>query len=145
MKINEYINQVELMYVSDRAHETHKIQNSKDVYELFKELEHSPQEKFVVAPVDTRNNVLNYSILFIGSSTESLVSPRHVAQVVLGSNASHFLMVHNHPSGDCYPSQPDTKITKRIRDAMKLLGIHLMDHIIVGKDCYYSFADEGTL
>lgn len=81
-----------------------------------------------------------------GSSTQSMVDIRRVAQAALLVNANAVALCHNHPSGNLKPSMDDRNITKKADDALRCLGIKLIDHIILSPDGdYYSFADEGLL
>lgn len=72
----------------------------------------------------------------------SIVHPREVFQVALLNNAASIICFHNHPSGDVRPSREDIKITKRLSEAGRILGIELFDHIIIG-DGYYSLKERG--
>jgi DNA repair protein RadC len=80
-----------------------------------------------------------------GSLTASVVHPREVFNPAIRDSAAAVIFVHNHPSGDPQPSQEDRVLTTRLADAGKLLGIQVLDHIIVGRNTYMSFADEGLL
>ena len=80
-----------------------------------------------------------------GTLTACLVHPREVFGTAVHLRAAGIIAVHNHPSGDPTPSMEDNKITTRLKEAGKILGIKLLDHIIVGQEDYYSFADDGLL
>ena len=75
----------------------------------------------------------------------SLVTPRELFIEALQKNAVSIIILHNHPSGDPSPSREDMLTTKRILDAGALIGIELLDHIIIGNNCYISFREEGML
>ena len=75
----------------------------------------------------------------------SIISPREIFIEALEKNAVAIVLVHNHPSGDPTPSENDFRFTKRIQEAGKLIGIELLDHIIIGNNCYTSFAEEKLL
>ena len=70
---------------------------------------------------------------------------RRVAEIALSYKAAACIAAHNHPDGEAYPSQEDREVTVQLREALSLLGIPLLDHIIVGTDGYFSFADAGFL
>ena len=91
--------------------------------------------------------VIGINTVSIGSLTASVVHPREVMKPAILSNAAALLCCHNHPSGAPQPSQEDRTLTKRLVDAGQLLGIHVIDHLILGdgSETYYSFADEGLL
>ncbi len=80
-----------------------------------------------------------------GSLNASIVHPREVFKSVLLSSAAVLLLIHNHPSGDPTPSREDIGLTARLREVSELLGIRLLDHVIIGTDRHYSFADHGLL
>ena len=85
-------------------------------------------------------------ICSIGTLTASIVHPREVFKVACVGNASGIIVLHNHPSGDPLPSDEDKRITGRLEEAGRVLGIPLLDHIIIGReDGYHSFADAGAL
>ena len=74
------------------------------------------------------------------------VDPREVFNAAIRTNAHSLIMAHQHPSGDPSPSQPDISTTQRVKDAGKILGIEVIDHVIIGKEGrYYSFFDGGLL
>ena len=124
-----------------------KIRNAKDVYEnyhsfYFKET----QEKFMVLFLNTKNEVICNKILFVGTNNQSLVHPRDIFKEAILNNASKILCIHNHPSGNSYPSKEDEKVTMRLKESGELLGIPLLDHVILGDVSYYSFKEnEGVL
>ena len=81
----------------------------------------------------------------VGGINQTVVDVRLVVRVLVETGATQFVAVHNHPSGNKQPSGNDKQITERLRKAAELLDIHLMDHIIIAGDTYYSFSDEGLL
>lgn len=94
------------------------------------------------------NNMKALGLICVGSgsSTQSMVDIRRVAQAALLVNATAVALCHNHPSGNTKPSMPDRSITKDTADALRCLGIRLIDHLILSPEGdYYSFADEGEL
>ena len=107
-----------------------------------KELKHSDREKFIVIHLNIKNNILSYEIVSIGSLTTSVVHPREVFKGALLANAASVIFLHNHPSGDPEPSEDDKDITKRLKQAGKILGINVLDHIIIGGDTWYSFLNH---
>jgi DNA repair protein RadC len=81
----------------------------------------------------------------IGSLNQSIVHPREVFKTALLSNAAAILLLHNHPSGDPAPSQEDLAITRRLIECGDILGIRVLDHIIIGEDCFKSFSEDGLM
>jgi DNA repair protein RadC len=108
------------------------------------------REQFIVLCVDSKNRPIGVNIVSIGSLAATIVHPREVFKAAILLNASGIFLAHNHPSGECNPSQEDKELTARLKLGADLLGIRLIDHIILGEDAggglnYYSFADEGQL
>jgi DNA repair protein RadC len=103
------------------------------------------REQFQVILLDRKNRVMRDVMVSQGSLTASVVHPREVFNPAIRDSAAAVIFVHNHPSGDPQPSQEDRTLTVRLVEAGKLLGIQVLDHIIVGRHTYMSFADEGLL
>lgn len=101
------------------------------------------REQFVVCGLDAKLSAIGINVVSIGSLTLSIVHPREVFKALILMNASACLCAHNHPSGEVTPSQEDRVLTTRLRAAGELLGITLLDHLILGTDRVYSFADQG--
>lgn len=103
------------------------------------------RESVWVACLDSKARVCCVSQVSMGTINASLVHPREVYKVALLANAASIILAHNHPSGDPAPSLDDMIITDRLEKSGEALGIKFNDHIILGEDSYYSFADEGKL
>jgi DNA repair protein RadC len=108
-------------------------------------LEHRQQEVFAVVFLNRANKVMHIEIVSEGGMTGTVADPRVILKKALEQNATALVLCHNHPSGNTRPSRADEAITQKIKQAASLLDITIMDHIIVGKDGYFSFADEGML
>ena len=80
-----------------------------------------------------------------GTVNVSVVSPREIFIEAVKHHAVSLVMIHNHPSGDPAPSREDINLTKRVKEAGELLGIRLLDHIIIGDNCYISLKERGIL
>ena len=91
--------------------------------------------------LDTKNNIITDVMVSEGSLNASIVHPREVFLEAIKRSANSIILVHNHPSGDPTPSHEDHKITKRIQESGRLLGIELIDHIIIGDGKYCSFKE----
>lgn len=105
-------------------------------------LEH---ELFAVLLLDNRHRVIEYSELFRGTIDGASVHPREVVKEVLKHNASAVIFAHNHPSGVAEPSQADLHITKKLRDALQLIDVRVLDHIIIGDCDATSFIERGLI
>jgi len=84
-------------------------------------------------------------VLFRGTIDGASVHPREVVRTVLEANAAAVILYHNHPSGICEPSRADELITRRLREALQLIDVRILDHLIVGDTTEYSFAETGLL
>lgn len=114
---------------------------------MSQELKSYDREVFCILNLTTDSKVINMNIVSMGTINASLVSAREVFKSSILSNAAFIIAVHNHPSGNLYPSQNDMLITNKLMQAGELLGIELLDHIIVGggKGEYYSFHTHNLL
>ncbi|RKX69411.1 hypothetical protein DRP53_08275 [candidate division WOR-3 bacterium] len=103
------------------------------------------QEQFKVITLDTRMRAIREYTISKGLLDASLVHPREVFVPAIREHSAAILVVHNHPSGNCRPSPEDISITRRLVSAGEIIGIEIVDHVIVTKDSYYSFKEEGLL
>ena len=108
----------------------------------FAELQH---EVFCVIYLDSRHRVIECQDLFRGTIDGASVHPREVVKEALRRNASACVLAHNHPSGVADPSPADELITRRLRDALQLVDIRVLDHLVVAGGAVMSFADRGLL
>lgn len=104
-----------------------------------------PNEIFAALFLDSRHQVIKYEALFQGTIDGTAVYPRVVVQRALALNAGAIVMAHQHPSGITEPSSADHRITERLKDALALVDIRLLDHFIIGQGEPYSFAERGLL
>ena len=103
------------------------------------------KEHFKLILLNSRNRVIGISTISIGTLTTSLVHPREVFKEAIMHSAASVVLAHNHPSGDPDPSEDDLKITKKLVESGKILGIEVIDHIIIGKIDHYSFREKGLI
>lgn len=121
-----------------------KVYSSDSIYEYYKDkLNDKKQEHFYCVYLDTKNHIIKDKLLFIGTINESLIHPREIFKEAYLLGASSVICVHNHPSGNANPSNNDILMTKQLQEVGKILGIKVLDHIIIGKDVYFSFNDNG--
>jgi DNA repair protein RadC len=104
-----------------------------------------PHEAFACVFLDTRHRIICFEILFRGTLDGAPIYPREVLKRALHHNAAAVIAGHNHPSGDCEPSQADRTITRRLQKSLALVDIRLLDHLIVGRGCSRSLATLGWL
>lgn len=101
-------------------------------------------EVFCCLFLDNRNRVIEFKRLFFGTIDGASVYPRDVVREALNQNAAAVIFAHNHPSGVAEPSQADENITRRLKDALALIDVRVLDHIVVGDECV-SFAERGLI
>lgn len=131
---------------STNGREKAKITSSKDAYDLlFHQLSHLEVEEFWVLFLNKSNAVLEKKRFSIGGVSSTVVDVKVIVKQALENLASGVILAHNHPSGEVKPSNQDISITKKIKEGLGFLEINLLDHIIIGDNKYYSFADEGMV
>lgn len=108
-------------------------------------MQHLDHELFCCLYLDNRHRVLRFDELFRGTIDGTSVYPREVVKEALAVNAAAVILAHNHPSGVAEPSQADERITKRLKSALDLVDIRLLDHLIVGEGAATSLASRGLL
>jgi DNA repair protein RadC len=134
-----------------RAHETplpigRSLRGSSAVFQAYHaRLRHLQKERFHAVHLDSRNRMLREEPLSEGTLTASLVHPREVFGAALREATASIVLVHNHPSGDPEPSPEDLEVTKRLCAVGELVGIHVVDHVVIGDSGYVSFADRGWI
>lgn len=106
-------------------------------------LERLENEIFAVVFMDHKNRVIEYRELFFGTIAGASVYPREVVKAAMKVNASAAILVHNHPSGDSEPSQADRHLTKRLKEALELVDVRVLDHLVVGQNEITSLAEMG--
>lgn len=109
------------------------------------DMRHQKQEELKLLMLNTKSKLVGESNISKGTVNESMISPRELFIEALEKNAVSIILLHNHPSGDPTPSKSDILATKRVKEAGELIGIQLLDHIIIGNNCYVSFAEEKLL
>ncbi|KGD79675.1 MULTISPECIES: RadC family protein [Tatumella] len=112
---------------------------------LSSQLAHQEREIFVVIFLDNQHRVLSVQKMFSGSLSSVEVHPREIAREALKFNAAALILAHNHPSGHAEPSLADKEVTGQIQNVCMLLNIRLLDHLVIGKGQYVSFAERGWL
>ena len=117
-----------------------KLNNSKVIYEYFKDLViDEEQENFYAIYLDTKSYLITYKLLFRGTINSSCVHPREIFKYAFLNSAYSIIVFHNHPSGDTSPSIEDKEVTESLFKIGKLMAIPVLDHIIFGSNSYFSF------
>ena len=126
--------------------ERNAINNSKEAYESFLPLIDDPsKENFMVAYLNQGNKIIKMERISIGGITSTLADPKVIFKKALLKEATAIMLCHNHPSGVTKPSAEDKQLTKKIIAAGKIFDINVLDHLIIGENSYFSFAEEGLM
>lgn len=137
-----YLNRVRVQLVSEKLPE-YKIADTIDAKKLAsKYLRKYDRECFITLLLGGTNKVMAINEVSVGTLTNTLVHPREVFKAAILANASGIILAHNHPSGDVEPSDDDICLTERLREAGKIIGIEILDHLIVGEQDSYSFREN---
>ncbi len=121
------------------------IRSAEDVVAQAVYMRDKRREHLMAIYLNARNEMIYKKPMFIGTLNASIVHPREIFALALEKNAASVIIVHNHPSGNREPSEDDIRITKRVAEAGKVMGIELLDHVIITKNKAYSFKEEKLL
>jgi len=122
-----------------------KLTKPSQVYEAFKRLAFSDRERFYSVLLDNKCKVIGVDMVSQGSLTFAPVVPREVYKAAVLASAASVIFIHSHPSGDPEPSENDRELTKQLYLGGELLGIEMLDHVIIGQDSFYSFAEKEDI
>ncbi|MBO9585257.1 MAG: JAB domain-containing protein [Flavobacterium sp.] len=145
-----HVAEIQLIYKTKvKASERPYIKSSKTVYQLALQCWNPDTieffEEFKILLLNQSNRVLGMYEVSSGGIAGTSVDLRMIFAAALKANAVSIIMIHNHPSGQVKPSEADMQITRKVREAGKIMDITLMDHLIITQETYYSFVDEGAL
>ena len=133
-------------YVEERMRSGDFIKNAVDLLRFLSlTIRDKGREAFRVIYLDAKNRVLSTEVLFEGTLTASAVYPREVVRSALDHHAAAVIFAHNHPSGDPNPSPEDCTVTRDLVFACRMVGVIVHEHIVIGNNTYYSFADKGLI
>lgn len=133
-------------YMQERCQRDAVFTSPQAVYDyLTLQMRGLQQEVFMVLYLDSQNRLVKDEILFYGTINAASVYPREVVKAALKNNAASVIFAHNHPSGIAEPSQADKLITTKLQQALQLVDINVLDHIIVGGETCVSFAERGLI
>jgi DNA repair protein RadC len=123
-----------------------KVSCSRDVFAFFKPLlQDSSYEEFWILLLNRGNKILNSICISQGGLSGTVADPKKIFKTALEQYAASVILCHNHPSGNTRPSESDIRLTQKLKKAGSFLDLPVIDHIIIGEDSYFSFADEGIL
>lgn len=112
---------------------------------LIAQIGHKEQEHLMAIYLNNQNQIVDERVISIGTKNRSLASPSDILRYAVRCNASSIIVAHNHPSGSVAPSGNDREFTRNIMECCKLFEIVLLDHVVVGRDTYYSFREQDYL
>ena len=147
-KSNKRVSIIKTIAVKERSilYGARQINSAYLAAELARELfRYADKEMIIVCSLDSKCKPLSLEIVSIGTVNSCIASPRDIFKYSILSNAVNIIVFHNHPSGDCTPSNEDILITKRLVESGNLLGITVLDHIIIGEDNYISLNEKGVI
>ncbi len=123
-----------------------RFSNSRDLFQRYRgRYFAAAKEYFLSLHLNSKNQLIREVLISIGSLSTSVVHPREVFAAAVRDSSAALILVHNHPSGDPVPSREDRECTQRLCRAGKILGIRILDHVVLGHEDYFSFADAGLL
>ncbi len=123
-----------------------KIRSAEDLYSLFRlKILNVKQEKLFAVFLNTKNEIINYETIFIGTQNQSITHPREIFNAAIKNSAMKIILIHNHPTNDVTPSEEDITFTNNIKEIGDLLKIPLIDHLIIGENNFFSFFDHHML
>ena len=133
-------------YLEKKVVGTDPVQNSAELFDfLYHRIRDKRRERFLAVFLDAKNRVTDIETLFVGTLTGSSVYPREIVAAALERHAAALIFVHNHPSGDPAPSSEDVALTRQLVFACGVVGITVHEHLIIGDNRYFSFADQGMI
>lgn len=142
------VSEIKISY-TNKSKDIVKISSSRDAFDVA--LSHwdndliELQEEVKILLLNKGNRVLGIKELFKGGISSCVIDVRLVMALVLKTNATAIILFHNHPSGNLTPSAADRNITQKIKECCKLFDVEVLDHLIVTKNDYFSFADDGII
>lgn len=144
-----YLREVEIKFkkkrVSGQSPVTRALTRPDLVVELFRDLQNEGKEKLIVISLDAKMKIIAFEVVSIGSPKAIYAQPGECTRTPIMVAATGMIVIHNHPSGDPEPSDEDKDFTWHLTAACVTLGIPLYDHIIIGDDDFYSFAQDGWI
>ena len=143
-----YSRRLKIVEEKDEAFHKAKITSSKDIFEYASRFYHDDiniYESMFMVMLNRANNTDAWVKISQGGITGTVVDVRIILKYAVETLCSSVILVHNHPSGNLFPSQADKDITIKLQNALRFFDVQLLDHLILCDDKYYSFADEGLL
>lgn len=141
------LTEIEIIYKKKKsALEIKKIVNSKDAANVFREIWDKSDiemiERAYILFLDRRNSIIGYKLLAVGGQHGVVMDPKVIAYLAISVMAASVVIAHNHPTGVTSPSNDDIKVSKSVKDTLKVIDVVLVDHIIMTNESYLSLMDE---
>ena len=131
-----------LLHGAERSEKPFTVRRGKEVFEYLRTTALGlDREHFSILLLNSRNQVIGREVVSVGSLDASIVHPREIFKNPIKRSAASIVLVHNHPSGDPTPSDDDLEVTKRIVEAGRLLGIHVLDHVVIARSSFVSMRE----
>ena len=127
------------------AHLCAPISSSSDIVPFVQNYAVCKKEHFLLVTLNGSHEIIQIHVISVGTLTRGLVHPREIFGTAMRENSAAIIVCHNHPSGNCEPSEEDINVTHNLERVGEIMGIELLDHIIVCRDSYFSFADSKML
>ncbi|MBN1755289.1 DNA repair protein RadC [bacterium] len=133
-------------YLKQRVSAGNHLNSTEDVVNYFQaSMAPLTHEEFRVIFLNTKNLILEIETITSGTIDHSVIYPREILKKALNYNAKSIVLVHNHPSGDPHPSESDLELTRKLKTIAELMDINVHDHVIIGRDGYFSLAQEKLI
>ena len=132
--------------VLHRRSTNRKVRSARDVYEYMAgRLPDETKEHLFLLHLNTKNQIIRHDLVSVGTLNASLIHPREIYKAAIRESANAIILVHNHPSGDVEPSNADKRVTGILKEAGSILQIEMLDHVIVGRETFFSFREHSLL
>jgi DNA repair protein RadC len=122
-----------------------QFEGPEQVYKIFRDLASMPVETFLILHLNVKNQIAAMTTVSIGTMDSSVIHAREVYRTAIVNLTSRIICIHQHPSGMPEPSREDIEITHRLKKAGEIIGIKLLDHIIIGREGYFSFMEKALM
>lgn len=141
-----FLKDISIVYLKQGLVNKDLVSSPQAVYDYLQvSLKGQPDEEFKALFLNSQNQILAVETMQTGTVNKAVVYPRKIVERALYHHAANVLVAHNHPSGSLAPSAEDRQVTGMIKEALKIVEIDLLDHIIIGGDGYFSFKETGIL
>ena len=121
------------------------IKSSSDIVPFVQNYAVCKKEHFLLVTLNGSNEIIQIHVISVGTLNRTLIHPREIYGTAMREDAAAIIVCHNHPSGNCEPSEEDVDVTHNLERVGEIMGIALLDHVIVCRDSYFSFADNKIL